>query len=229
MIFYAVKLLNYFPVKGGVSDTLSPKAILSGEVVHYKYYSMPFGTYCQIHEEDGLRKSMAARMQGANSLEPSGNTQGGQKFLTLNTGRVVTRQSWDILPMPSNVIAHVNQLGNSQPTVLSFHNHTGNDIFDIADSTPIISQPYPPSDEYDVPGVVENTHEIPGVDEEDTEILEVDNDNGNDVKIAPPPNNEAHNDDVPNIPPIESNLTIQNSNYAVHPGRDTLPINISHR
>ena len=49
-----MKLLNYFPVKGGVFDQFSPKAILTGELVHYKYYLMPFGTYCQIHVEDAL-------------------------------------------------------------------------------------------------------------------------------------------------------------------------------
>jgi hypothetical protein len=30
IVFHAVKLLNFFPTKGGVSDTLSPKNILSG-------------------------------------------------------------------------------------------------------------------------------------------------------------------------------------------------------
>jgi hypothetical protein len=31
IVFHVVKLLNYFPPKGGVSDTLSPKTILSGK------------------------------------------------------------------------------------------------------------------------------------------------------------------------------------------------------
>ena len=44
MIFCVVKLLNYFPVKGGVSDQFSPNAILARELVHYKYYFMPFGS-----------------------------------------------------------------------------------------------------------------------------------------------------------------------------------------
>ena len=52
MVFYVVKLLNYFPVKSGVSTQLSPKAILSSEIIHFKYYQMPFGSYCQINEED---------------------------------------------------------------------------------------------------------------------------------------------------------------------------------
>jgi hypothetical protein len=83
MIFFAVKLLNYFPVKGGVSEHYSPKAIMSGGQIHYKYYSMPFGTYCQVHKEDLPRNNMAARIQGAISLGPSGNVQGGHKFFPL--------------------------------------------------------------------------------------------------------------------------------------------------
>ena len=35
MVFYAVKLLNYFPVKGGVSERYGPKAVMSGEVLDF--------------------------------------------------------------------------------------------------------------------------------------------------------------------------------------------------
>ena len=51
MVFYAVKLLNYFPAKGGVSEIYGPKTIMSGEIIGFKKFSLPFGTYCQIHEE----------------------------------------------------------------------------------------------------------------------------------------------------------------------------------
>ena len=43
MVLYVTKLLNFFPVKNGISDTLSPKAILSGEQINYKHYKLPFG------------------------------------------------------------------------------------------------------------------------------------------------------------------------------------------
>ncbi len=66
-----------------------PKQIMSGKVVHYKFCAMGFGGYCQIHEEDQPRNSMVARMQGAILLGPSGNAQGGHKFFTLTTGKVV--------------------------------------------------------------------------------------------------------------------------------------------
>ncbi len=51
MVFYAVKLLNYFLAKGGVSEIYGPKTIMSGEIIDFKKFSLPFGTYCQVHEE----------------------------------------------------------------------------------------------------------------------------------------------------------------------------------
>ena len=36
IVFQTVKLLNFFPTKGGISDTLSPKTIMSGEILNYK-------------------------------------------------------------------------------------------------------------------------------------------------------------------------------------------------
>jgi hypothetical protein len=50
---------------------------------------MGYGQYCQIHKEDQPRNSTAAWTQGAILLGPSGNAQGGHKFYTLNTGKVV--------------------------------------------------------------------------------------------------------------------------------------------
>ena len=70
MVFYLVKLLNYFPVKGGVSEIYGPKAIMSGKVLDLKKKSLPFGSYCQVHEEKLPRNSLVKRTLGAG---PSGN------------------------------------------------------------------------------------------------------------------------------------------------------------
>ena len=40
---------------------LSPKAIMSGEQIKYKDYKLPFGSYCQVHEDTGPRNSLAVR------------------------------------------------------------------------------------------------------------------------------------------------------------------------
>ena len=130
MVFYAVKLLNYFPVKGGVSGVYGPKTIMSGKVIDFTKFSLPFGSYCQVHEEKLPRNTLASRTIGAISLGPSGNTQGGHRFLTLNTGKVVTRRSWDILPMPQSVIDRVNFLGRDQPHLPIFTDRSGDAIGD---------------------------------------------------------------------------------------------------
>jgi hypothetical protein len=55
-------------------------------------------------------------------LGPSGNLEGGYKLVALNTGKKITRRSWDVIPMPDTVITCVNALGTDQPEQLIFTN-----------------------------------------------------------------------------------------------------------
>ncbi len=80
MVFYAVKLLNYFPEKGDVSEIYGPKTIMSGKIIDFKKFSLPFDTHCQVHEEKLPQNSLADRTLGAISLGSSRNAQGGHKF-----------------------------------------------------------------------------------------------------------------------------------------------------
>jgi hypothetical protein len=116
IVFNAVKLLNRFPPKGGISDTLSPKTIMTGETLNYKKrLSLAIGQYCQVHEEETPCNSQVPRTKGAIVLGTSGNAQGGFKFMSLTTGKKITRRSWDEIPMPDTVIARVNKHGEDQP------------------------------------------------------------------------------------------------------------------
>jgi hypothetical protein len=116
IVLNAVKMPNFFTTKGGISNTLSPTTIMSGETLDYKkHLSLQVGQYCQVHEEDTPCISQSPRTKGAISLGPSGNLQGGYKFMALNTRKKITGQSWDVIPMPDTVIAHVNALGTDQP------------------------------------------------------------------------------------------------------------------
>jgi hypothetical protein len=45
---FVTKQLNLFPMKGGLSSKLSPKQIMLGKLIHYKFCVMGFGRYCQI-------------------------------------------------------------------------------------------------------------------------------------------------------------------------------------
>ncbi len=89
-VMFATKQLNLFLVKGSVSARFSPKQIMSGESALYKFCAMGFGQNCQIHKESQPRNSLVARTQGTISLGMSGNVQGGHKFLSLATGKIVT-------------------------------------------------------------------------------------------------------------------------------------------
>ena len=74
--------------------------------------------------------SQASRTVGAICLGPTGNQQGGYKFYNLRTGKRITRRKWKALPMPHDVIAHVNNIGQSQgqPSLLTFQYPHGNSI-----------------------------------------------------------------------------------------------------
>ena len=59
---------------------------MSGEIIDYKkHLSLHIGQYYQVHKEDAPRNIQNPRTKGAISLGPSGNLQGGFKFMALNT------------------------------------------------------------------------------------------------------------------------------------------------
>jgi hypothetical protein len=132
IVLNVVKLLNLFPTKGGVSDTLSPKTIMSGETLDFKkHLSLQIGQYCQVHEEDTPRNSQVVRTKGAISLGPSGNLKGGFKFMALNSGKKIVRRSWDVTPLPDVVINRGNELGKDQPRLMTFTDRHGRLIGDM--------------------------------------------------------------------------------------------------
>ena len=121
IVFAAAKMLNLFPPKGGASDILSPRTIMSGETLDCKKnLVLRIRQHCQVHQEDTLRNSQLPRTKGAIALGPGGNIQGSFKFVALDSGKKITRRSWDVIPMPDAVITRVNELGRDQPEQLVF-------------------------------------------------------------------------------------------------------------
>jgi hypothetical protein len=127
-----LQAVDFFPTKGGGSDTLIPKTIMSGETLDYKkHLSLQLGQYCKVHEEDNPRNSQIARTKGTISLGPSGNLQGGFKFMALNSGKKIVRHSWDVITMPDLVIDRVNALCRDQPHHMTFTDRHGCLIGDV--------------------------------------------------------------------------------------------------
>jgi hypothetical protein len=182
IVLNLVKLLNFFPTKGRISETLSPKTIMSGETLDFKkHLSLQIGQYCQVHEEETPRNSQTARTKGAISLGPSGNLRGGFKFMTLNTGKKIVRRSWDVIPTPDTVIARVNALCSIQPEQMTFTDRHGRLIGDIEISG-VDSDETDDIQIQDADPDIDDDIEIPGVDavtrpENPTpQIVEIDND-----------------------------------------------------
>jgi hypothetical protein len=116
----ANKVLNLFPAKNGVSDTMSPLTIMTGRPTpNCNDIKIEFGAYAQVFESDKPTNTVKARRTGAIALTPTGNAQGGYNFLSLATGRKLSRQQWDMLPMPDGVIAAVELMAatENQPLV----------------------------------------------------------------------------------------------------------------
>jgi hypothetical protein len=63
-------------------------------------------------------------------MGPSGNLSGGQRFLALDTGKLIVRNRWKELSMPSAVINRVNMLGCAERSMLVFTDHLGRAIGD---------------------------------------------------------------------------------------------------
>ena len=67
IIYASIFWLNSFPTHSGISDSISPRSIITGQRIDYlKHCHLEFGTYIEVHEEhDNL---MASCTTGASAL-----------------------------------------------------------------------------------------------------------------------------------------------------------------
>ena len=142
--------LNSVPSNTGVSPTMSPRTIITGQLLDYhKHCRYEFGEYVQTHEEHD--NSLLSCTVGAIALRPTGNQQGGYFFMSLHTGRIINRLHATKLPMPSEVIIRVDQLAKAQNMIpsLAFGNRDSRLIMqDITDDNET-ENAYIPTDEAD--------------------------------------------------------------------------------
>jgi Reverse transcriptase (RNA-dependent DNA polymerase)/Zinc knuckle len=125
--------LNCFPAADGISDTLSPRAIIDGTNIDYRRHcKLQFGEYVQTHEPHD--NTMVPRTIGAIALRPTGNDQGGHFFYSLSTGKRINRSRWTTLPMPNDVVDRVHRLARRDRMVkgkLSFVSRYDDDMDEL--------------------------------------------------------------------------------------------------
>jgi hypothetical protein len=109
LVCYCVSMVNLCPKSTSTTSSLSPREMFTGRKVDAaKELRLPFGSYCQVHDDNQVINSMLPRSTGAVSLGPTGSIQGTYKFLSLNSWRVLHRRSWTALPMSNEVIRVLN-------------------------------------------------------------------------------------------------------------------------
>ena len=121
LVYFCVSRINMMPSHLR-NDPSPPRELYTGRKIEYtKDLRVGFGDYCQCYtpRSDQEKNSMKPRTEGAIALLPVGNLQGSVKFFNLSTSRVITRDHWYELPMPSQVIDHLNQLASKEKRQLS--------------------------------------------------------------------------------------------------------------
>ena len=114
-------MLNYLPVKVGVSSILITKTIMSGETLCYKQHLwLNIGHYFQVNEHEDIRNSQLSLTKGSIFLGPSVNERGGVLFMILNSAKKITKRSWETIPVPDTAIARVNKLSWNEPNQFIF-------------------------------------------------------------------------------------------------------------
>jgi hypothetical protein len=160
---------------------------MTGAQLHMNQLRLKFGSYCQVAEDVTPHNSLAARTRAAISMGPSGNLSGGHRFLALDTGKMIVRNRWKELPMPTAVIDCVYVLGRAECLLLVFTDRQGRTIGDYAPTTveqadaeedeSVVADLYssiPPAPDV-TPGVSSieegSADDIPGVDLADVVVL----------------------------------------------------------
>ena len=92
MIIHLIKTvlycINAFVWRRGISQILSPTTIIEGVKLDYKlHFPVFFGDYAHVY--DGTDNTMKSQTTGAIALGPSGNVQGGVRFFSLTTAKIL--------------------------------------------------------------------------------------------------------------------------------------------
>jgi hypothetical protein len=116
IVKHSVTCLNQLPATDGVSNTLSPLTIMTGKPnPDFNTMRLEFGSYVQIFEPTTFStNTLRSRTTGAIALTATGNSQGDFNFMSLITGRRLSRHQWTAVPMTDAAIERVEQMAASE-------------------------------------------------------------------------------------------------------------------
>jgi hypothetical protein len=116
LIQYVVRCLNLFPSASDM-DKRSPRERFTGVKPTLKSFrNLAFGDYCHVSAEISPQQHRATthrRTVGAIAIAPTFNSRDTWLFISLDTGHIIRRTWWKLLPTPDDVIAKINSFSIS--------------------------------------------------------------------------------------------------------------------
>jgi hypothetical protein len=185
----ANKSLNLFPAKDSASDELSPLTIMTGTPSpDYHDFKLELGAYVHVFEDNNPTNTNKTRSTGAIVLTPTGNAQGGYYFMSLTTGKKLSRQQWTELPIPDGVIATVEAMAEAEDQPIMGN---GGPAFEWSQGVPIL-------DENVAPIIVHEVHD-PEQEEAEEEVLlnDYDEEDNDEVHEGQDDHAPEENEEVP--------------------------------
>jgi hypothetical protein len=134
LIQYVIYWSNNIPK---ADQFYSPRDMVLGEQkLDFKNVCrIPFGAYVQVHDNLAMTNTMEPRTTGAINLGPTGNLQGGHRFLNLVTGEVMVHRKWTELPVPSEVILRLEEIAKDPMDAVEQIWEDDEDLDDPVDQT----------------------------------------------------------------------------------------------
>ncbi len=130
-LHFCVMWMNSFPVKSGISEKWSPRELVSRTKLDAKLHCRaPFGSYCEMHIDPDITNTLEPRTNWAICMGPTGNLQGSYKFLSLATGKKVTRRKFTEMPVTDAVMKQVEEMAVKDGAIkgINFKDRKGLDL-----------------------------------------------------------------------------------------------------
>jgi hypothetical protein len=167
LLHFCVMWMNSFPVKSGISEKWSPQELVSLTKLDAKLHCRaPFDSHCEMHIDPDITNTLEPRTNWANCMGPTGNQQGSYKFLSLVTGKKVTRRKFTEMPVTDAVIKQVEEMAVKDGAIKGIN---FKDEFDNDEEYEMLVEPDEPAPFLDIPadapGMLTELEEEYGIDD----------------------------------------------------------------
>jgi hypothetical protein len=189
----AAMMLNLLPHPDGVSHVLSPRTIVTGLQADFTTHCrVPIGAYCEVHDEPNPTNTETERTTTAIALGPTNNLQGSYYFMSLQTGKQISRRRWTEKPATPAVITRVHDLANAEanaPLLDDPFQFNWTPDLPIIDIPHLEAPPVPP-----VEGAADNDNEPEPNNNNENEDEDNENNNDNETNDYDQDNDNENND-----------------------------------